>query len=172
MKQIIISFFFFIFSFNIGAEELSSWGQLVKRGNTYFKKSDNKPFTGVLKNFFETGELSVIDHFKNGKQHGNFKSFHRNGELSMEGEFIEGKQNGEWSEFYDNGSLYWKLEYTNGKKEDGLFRMYHKNGAIKSEVLYENDRPASNWVYYDENGKKERIDFYEDGKFFYEKYFD
>ena len=90
----------------------------------------------------------------------------------MEGEFIEGKQNGEWSEFYDNGSLYWKLEYTNGKKEDGLFRMYHKNGAIKSEVLNENDRPASNWVYYDENGKKERIDFYEDGKFFYEKYFD
>ena len=113
-------------TFNAFSEELSSWGQLLKRGNTYYKKSDNKPFSGVLKNFFPSGEISVIDHFKDGKQHGMFKSFHENGNLSMIGQFHEGKQVGDWSEYYDNGSLYWKLKYNNGKKVDGLFQMFHK----------------------------------------------
>ena len=167
-----IFFFFFYLYTNLYAEELNSWEQLIKKGNTYFKKSDNKPFTGVLKNFFETGELSIIDHFKDGKQHGNFKSFHKNGQLSMTGEFIDGKQNGEWSEFYDDGSLYWKLNYKNGIKQDGLFRMFHKNGEVRSEVIYKNDKPSSNWTYFDENGKKEKVDIYKDGKFFYEEYFD
>ena len=48
--------------------------------------------------------------------------------------------------------------------------MFHKNGSLKSEVVYENDKPSTNWIYYDENGKKEKEDVYENGKFFYEKY--
>ena len=87
--------------------------------------------------------------WKNGKQHGKFKSFHRNGKLSMVGDFFDGKQNGEWFEYYDDGSLYWRLIYKNGVKKDGVFRMYHKNGKIRSEVLYENDKPASNWIFFE-----------------------
>ena len=136
-------------SISLGAEELDSWSKLVKKGNTYYKKSDNLPFTGVLKNFFPTGEISVIDHFKDGKQHGEFKSFHRNGKLSMTGNFDMGKQVGFWFEYYDDGSLYWTLEYKNGKKVDGLFQMFHKNGSLKSEVIYKNDKPSTNWIYYD-----------------------
>ena len=41
--------------------------------------------------------------------------------------------------------------------------MFHKNGSLKSEVFYKNDKPLNNWIYYDENGKKEREDIYEDG---------
>ena len=89
----------------------------------------------------------------------------------MEGQFLDGKQHGFWSEYYDNGKLYWKLEYIEGIAADGPFQMFHKNGQIKSEVVYSNGKPASNWMYYDEYGKKERVDIYEDGKFFYEKYF-
>ena len=53
-----------------------------------------------------------------------------------------------------------------------LFQMFHKNGSIKSEVVYKNDKPATNWKYFNEEGKIERIDIYKDGKFFYEKYLD
>ena len=161
-----------IFNFNVHADELSSWSELVKRGNTYFKKSDDKPFTGVLKNFFPSGKISVIDHFKEGKQHGEFKSYHENGELSMKGKFNEGKQVGYWFEYYDDGSLFWSLRYIDGKKEDGLFQMFHKSGKLKSEVTYKNNKPSTDWVYYDEKGKKERIDIYKDGKFIYEKHLD
>ena len=106
----------FTLTFNVFADELNSWSQLLKRGNTYYKKSDNTPFSGVLKNFFPSGKISVIDHFKDGKQHGIFKSFHENGNLSMIGQFHDGKQVGEWSEYYDDGSLYWKLEYLDSVK--------------------------------------------------------
>ena len=50
--------------------------------------------------------------------------------------------------------------------------MFHKNGSVKSEVVYKNDKPSTNWIYYDEYGKKEKEDVYENGKFFYEKYFE
>ena len=161
---------FCLLNLNTFSEELSSWSQLIKRGDTYFKKSDDKPFSGVLKNFFPSGNISVIDHFKEGKQHGEFKSYHENGKLSMEGKFDEGKQVGYWFEYYDDGSLYWKLKYIDGKKEDGLFRMFHKNGKIRSEVTYKNNKPSTDWIYYDDEGKKERIDIYKNGKFFYEKH--
>ena len=159
-----------LFSLNLNAEELSSWSELIKRGNTYFKKSDDKPFTGILKNFFPSGKISVIDHFKDGKQHGEFKSFHENGNISMKGKFINGKQDGFWFEYYDDGSLYWKLKYTMGEKADGLFKMYHQNGNVKSEVIYKDNKPSTNWVYFDDKGNKERIDIYKNGKFIYEKH--
>ena len=162
--------FICILFFHVNSEELNSWSQLVKKGNTYFKKSDDLPFTGTLKNHFPSGEISVIDHFKEGKQHGEFKSFHRNGNIAMIGKFNNGKQTGEWSEFYDDGSLYWRLLYIDGVKHDGLCQMFHKNGKVRSEVIYKNDKAFSNWVYFDEKGDKERIDIYKDGKFFYEKY--
>ena len=48
--------------------------------------------------------------------------------------------------------------------------MFHKNGQIRSEVTYKNDKPSSNWTYYDEKGEIERIDIYRNRKFFYEKH--
>ncbi len=90
----------------------------------------------------------------------------------MTGSFDEGKQVGFWFEYYDDGSLYWKLEYINGKKIDGPFQMFHKNGALKSEVIYKNDKPSTNWIYYDKDGRKEKEDVYKNGKFIYEKYFE
>ena len=90
MKFTFLFTFFLLLFVDLGADEINSWSKLMKKGNTYYKKSDNQPFTGVLKNYFPTGEISVIDHFKDGKQHGEFKSFHRNGELSMTGNFDEG----------------------------------------------------------------------------------
>ena len=66
------------------------------------------------------------------------------------------------------GSLNIKME----KKIDGPFQMFHKNGALKSEVVYKNDKPSTNWIYYDKDGRKEKEDVYKNGKFIYEKYFE
>ena len=40
-----------------------------------------------------------------------------------------------------------------------------------SEVTYGDGKPVSNWIYFNENGEKERVDIYQNGKFFYEKHF-
>ena len=50
--------------------------------------------------------------------------------------------------------------------------MFFKNGSLKSKVVYKNNKPVTNWIYYNEQGKKEREDIYKNGKFFYEKHFD
>ena len=68
-------FLIFIFETNLLSEEINSWNELVRKGNIFYKKSDDQPFNGILKNYFPSGKLSLIDHFKNGMQHGEFKSF-------------------------------------------------------------------------------------------------
>ena len=37
-------------------------------------------------------------------------------------------------------------------------------------VTYGNGKPVTNWLYFDENGKKESVKIYENGTFIYEKY--
>ena len=67
----------------------------------------------------------------------------------------------------ENQSLDILSNYENGIKK---ITKFHKNGQIISEVTYKNDKPSTNWTYYDENGEVERIDIYRNGKFFYEKH--
>ncbi len=162
----------FIFGSDLYSEEISSWNELVRKGDLFLKKSDKKPFSGILKNYYPSGRLSLIDNFKNGMQHGEFKSFHENGNILISGVFEKGKQHGKWTEFHENGSIYWKLNYYKGIEEDGLFRTYHKNGEVMSEVTYLNGKPNSNWLHFDELGKKIKVEYYEDGRFFYEEHFD
>ena len=89
----------------------------------------------------------------------------------MTGSFVEGKQVGFWFEYYDDGSLYWKLEYINGKKIDGPFQMFHKNGALKSEVVYKNDKPLPiGYITIKTVEKKKRM--CTKWKIIYEKYFE
>ena len=167
-----ILFFIFIFGTNLSSEEINSWNELVRKGNIFYKKSDDQPFSGILKNYYPSGELSLIDNFKNGMQHGEFKSFYENGNILMSGIFKKGKQHGQWKEFHEDGSVYWKLNYYDGKEEDGLFRTFHKNGEVMSEVTYLNGKPNSNWIHFDELGKKIKVEYYENGKFFYEEHLD
>ena len=77
----------FILGANLSSEELDSWNQLVRKGDLFLKKSDQKPFSGVLKNYHPSGKLSLIDNFENGMQHGVFKSFYENGNILMSGVF-------------------------------------------------------------------------------------
>ena len=106
VNKINLSIFFIVFLISLSGfsnVEVNSWSELIKRGNTFYSKTNEKPFTGILKNFHESGSVSLIDHFKDGKQHGDFKTFHENGEISMKGQFFEGKKTGDWFEFFDDG---------------------------------------------------------------------
>jgi len=170
MKFFLFILFFLNFSEVKSVEVLKLWLELERWGDTFFKKETNKPFTGILKNFFSDGKVSLVDNFKNGKQHGEYTSYHPNGKILLSGNFENGKQHGIWTEYHEDGSVYWKLRYINGVTEDGIFRMYYPDGSVESEVTYGNGKPITNWVYFDKNGKKDRVKIYENGTFIYEKY--
>ena len=74
LKFNILSTLYFLCFLYLKAEELDSWSHLSLKGGTYFKKSDDKPFTGILKNFHNSGSLSLKSNFKDGKQHGEFQT--------------------------------------------------------------------------------------------------
>ena len=57
-------FLIFIFETNLLSEEINSWNDLVRKGNIFYKKSDNQPFSGILKNHYPSGKLQLIDNFK------------------------------------------------------------------------------------------------------------
>ena len=169
IKKLFPALLILFFFSEVFTKTVNSWSELVKKGTRYYIKETNEPFTGVLKNFHASGKLSVIDHFKDGQQHGDYKSYHENGKILMKGKFRNGKQHGDWFEYHDNGALYWTLKYVNGKSIDGPFKMFHPNGALESEVTFKDGKPITNWVYYNEDGKKEKIKIYEKGLFIYEK---
>ena len=52
-------FLIFIFGTNLLSEEINSWNELVRKGNIFYKKSDNQPFSGILKNHYPSGKLSI-----------------------------------------------------------------------------------------------------------------
>ena len=63
MNRILLIILMLSFSPIKSAEILKSWSELERRGNTFFKKKTNKPFTGILKNFYPDGQVSLIDNF-------------------------------------------------------------------------------------------------------------
>ena len=78
MNRILLIILMLSFSPIKSAEILKSWSELERRGNTFFKKKTNKPFTGILKNFYPDGQVSLIHNFKDGKQHGEYVSYNHN----------------------------------------------------------------------------------------------
>ena len=64
MKFLLCCFLLLNLSFVKSEEILKSWSDLEKRGNTFFKKKTNEPFTGILKNFYPDGQVQLIDNFK------------------------------------------------------------------------------------------------------------
>ena len=120
------------------------------------------PFTGVIFELYETGELSKENDFINGLKHGKtvwyyksgvvkeeqsyvndvreglLKAFHENGVLSFEVNVVNGIQEGLNKEYYENGNLQLEGDYIDGKRE-GLWKGYDLEGNYNKEVWYEND---------------------------------
>ena len=64
LNYILILFFAFV-DCKTYAEEVNSWNELLRKGDIFFSKSSKLPFTGILKNYYPSGKLSLIDNFKN-----------------------------------------------------------------------------------------------------------
>lgn len=84
--------------------------------------------SGVWKQFYDTGELEWIVHYKSGYREGDYQHYYKNGQLKLEGSLKKDKINGTEKRYLDNGQLEWSGNY----KSDNL----HKN-----------------WVQHDASGK-------------------
>lgn len=91
----------------------------------YFKETD-KAATGLLKDFWNNGQLK---------------------ETVM---FVDGEPIGSWRVWYSDGSIWKELFYKNGEP-DGIQKEYHNNGRVKNFKDYRNGKIWEKRCY-DQNG--------------------
>ncbi|MFT6053581.1 MAG: antitoxin component YwqK of YwqJK toxin-antitoxin module [Roseivirga sp.] len=104
---------------------------------------------GLWKTYFpETGNLSVISNYKNGKADGEQSAYSEAGALLTDGEMKDGLKIGKWTWYYDDGTTESTAQMVNGKKEGSQFfynaqgdkikEEIYKEGAFQEETVFEN----------------------------------
>ncbi|MDC3087456.1 hypothetical protein OA343_02915 [Paracoccaceae bacterium] len=84
--------------------------ELVKRGELYYKKFSDKPFSGKV-----GGQQQGM--IKHGKKSGSWKQFYKNGQLHISSTYKKGKLDGMYEEYGVYGKEGPKGMYENGVRE-------------------------------------------------------
>jgi len=95
--------------------QYTSENTITKDGVTIDIKN-NKPITGVYKEYRELGRLMRKYNYKDGNLDGVYKSYHyNNGKLRAERNFEDGKKDGVFKYYHENGNLEREENYINGE---------------------------------------------------------
>lgn len=100
----------------------------------YFEKVDGRK---VLKNevhYYKSGEKKMEGAFKNGHRSGLWKSYYRNGNVWSQATYREGREYGQKTVYYENGQIYYQGQMIAGQR-------------------------VGKWVFIDEDGKRNTIDY-------------
>jgi len=124
-----------------------SWAEtkadLVKRGDLYFKKFSDVPFSGEVQGQWQ-------GYFLDGKKEGEWTTYHDNGQLESKGFYKDGRENSDWIFYFDNGQKATELAYELGKKT-GYFIGFYPNGSQQICGSYLNDKIDGYVYFYDNN---------------------
>ena len=100
-----------------------------------FEKSNDLPISGIVQDYYESGQLESEGIYKDGIEEGLAKYYYENGQLESEGMLYGPFEAGYWTYYYENGQLSQEGNYKEGKAE-GLYKMYHQNGQLSHEIYY------------------------------------
>jgi antitoxin component YwqK of YwqJK toxin-antitoxin module len=139
-----------------------SFGNLVERHGVFYEVNSQTPFTGIVVEYHDNGQLKQKVNLKDGRGDGLYESFHKNGQLESIGNLKDGKQYGlaEW--YLENGQLVSKRNYKDGEK-DGLSETYYPNGLVQEKGTYKDGILEGKYELYYENGLTESKGVYSDG---------
>lgn len=127
--------------------------QVIKE--TVYEIASGKPAEGLLKIYFDHGELKTEVMFKNGKSSGIEKKFYPSGLLASAVPFQDGKENGVAKMYFESGGLRFVTPFRNGLKE-GVSKEYYPDGKLKSEILFTQGEAVEGHKYL-ENGTKKSV---------------
>ena len=148
---------------------------LIDRGGLMYAPNDDKPFTGIVFDFYENGEKELDGNYRKGLMNGEWTYYHENGQIHGEGRFIDGDGSNlsELSGIPFNGrSGRWKFWYENGQKStEGTYR----NGNLIGKYETWLDDGTKVWEHYNNDdgtrdSTKLTIRWYENGQKQFEGY--
>ena len=97
---------------NSNSGVLKEW---YDNGNLYLEyKMKDGIKNGLCKKWYEDGQLMISYNYKNGKLHGNQKKWHNNGKIKGEWNYSDDIENGIFKEWYQDGSIKLIKKYKNG----------------------------------------------------------
>ena len=91
---------------------------LVERQGIQYEVNSQTPFTGIVVDYYENGQLWTKVNGKDGKEDGLYEKYHENGQLRIKGNLKDGKLDGLTERYDENGQLKDKICFKNGKEVD------------------------------------------------------
>ena len=145
--------------------------QIVERQELVYEVNSTTPFTGVVLDYRDNGQLSERYKLKDGKKEGLYEIYYDNRWSSFT--FKNDIQQGESLEFHDNGQLSKRYNFKDGKVE-GLYEGYYANGQLKIKGTYKNGEEHGESLEFHDNGQVSLKQTYKDGVLegLYEDYHD
>ncbi|MAZ61293.1 MAG: hypothetical protein CMG50_03850 [Candidatus Marinimicrobia bacterium] len=114
-------------------------------------ESDVDVEDGILKEYYDNGNVKIEYNYKNGKKNGVQKKWYLNNQLSIKYNYENGKLDGLQKKWYENGNIKSESNYNNDIL-NGISRYWFSNGQIKYLKLYKDGLLVDILESYDENG--------------------
>ena len=88
---------------------------LIKKGERFYSKTSNKPYSGKVFSLDESGEMRVEGKYRNGKKYGKWTTRWGNGQKWEKGSYKDSKKYGKWTTWRENGQKNFERSYEDGK---------------------------------------------------------
>jgi hypothetical protein len=116
-------------NYDTDVDAMCSWGIHYYRTpeTAYFYDKDTKQYTGIILQWYVTGQLSDECTYNNGIQDGIETRWFMNGHIMSQGNRVNGRKEGMWTYYWD------------------------QNKQKRAEGCYKNGQKYGKWMYADEN---------------------
>lgn len=184
MKRIILGVI--ILSTFIFASDIEEKQTEFRNGYIY-KKGESKRYTGLIRVYFDNGNLKNICEYVDGEKNGIFKEYTRSGFLSEYIEYKNNKIDGIRRMYYPSGQIRFDQKWINGEisktsdyNEDGIKtferdegiennrkgygKWFYENGKIERKFELKNGKSDGVEIFYYRNGKVKEKGYCKDGK--------
>ena len=143
MKKLMLLIFSLIFVSYVSAQEF-----VEKRGKLY---KDNKPFTGVVVEKYDNGNLKAEKSYLKGLLDGTSTFYYENGLKKEQRSYKKGHKDGTWVTWNEDQVKTGEAGYKNGLKH-GYWYLWDKEGNKRYELYYVMGEKQGDWIMWDESG--------------------
>jgi len=150
-------------------EEAVELDSLQERNDLLYQVNKSEPYSGWVKEMYDSGQVQVLTQYKDGKEHGLVTEWHPNGQKKFQSVAKDGKAQGSYTEWHENGNKSSEGTYKDGKP-DGLLTFWHENGQKKGEGTFKDGKIDGLFTEWHPNGQKEYEGTHKDGKELSAKY--
>ena len=109
---------------------------------------------GVLKEYYDNGNIKLEYNYNNGKKHGVQKKWFENKQIAINYNYKNGKLDGIQKKWYKNGNIKSQINYYNDIL-DGISKHWYSNGQVNFVKIYKNGNLIETVKSYDIDGNQQ-----------------